>query len=152
MGVDTQLYISHRWNVEDVRDVLTRRLGYKVKTELSDSSPTYFRLIFNTGGEYDRILHVHTDSEIGGFPAINMNFRSNDEGIAILRKLAESFGGLFAEEDCSGTFEEIQAPDQGNAAYVLKECLKTNPRAGSDTDTLVEMLRSESWSRVKGKK
>lgn len=145
MGVDSHLYVSKRWNVSDIRDILTKRMGLKVTTRFHDFALDYVILHFEVEeGEY-RSLNVHSDTNVGGFPAMLLSFRSNEQGIKILRKIAETTGGIFQEEDCSGDMQEIQPPDEGNASFVVKECLKANPRCGDDEKVLAVMLTEGSW-------
>lgn len=147
MGVDTELYISKRWKVSDIREVAERRLGYKTKLRFHDFAPDYVKIDLYKGAELHRSLNVHTDSTIGGLPAVNINLRSNEEGYAILKGLAEVFGGLFQEADCDSDFIEIQPPEGEDGEFLLKECLKTDPACGRDSKLLGDMLINETWAK-----
>lgn len=145
MGVDTKLYISQRWGVRDIQDVVKSRLGFETKLRFHDFAPDYVTLDLLKGAEIHRMLHIHTDSTIGGLPSVLISLRSNEEGCAILKGLSEVFGGLFQENDCGNDFEEIQPPDGEDGEFLLKECLKKDPRTGQDSELLAEMLKKETW-------
>jgi len=129
MGVDTKLYISHRWNINDIKDVLQNRLNCDVKITFNEFAPNYVNLHFK-----ERMLHIHTDSQVSGFPAILLSFRSNPEGIGILELLAETFGGILQVQDCNNDALIFDQPDYGNNAFLLNEALKNDPRSGNDLE------------------
>lgn len=139
MGVDTRLYINNRWNINDIKDVIEDRFNTKVKINFHEFAPDYITLEFKAFDE-DRMLHVHRDTEIAGFKATKLDFRSNDNGHKILRTLAETFGGLFNENDFNDDFEAYGSPDYGNAQFLINEAIKKDPSIGMDKAKLINFL------------
>lgn len=144
MGVDTRLNISQRWKVQDIRDVIENRLGYKTSITFHDFAPDFVSLTFGTE-DLARKLSVFTNSTVGGLPCVTLSFRSNEQGHKILRSLAEVFGGMFQESDCDSDFVEIQPPDGEDGEFFLKSCLKKNPESGRDEKLLAQMLKDGAW-------
>jgi len=146
MGVDTKLYINRDWTVQDVRDVLKNRLGIETKTIFHDWAPDYVVLRFPSKYEKcDRLLHVHTKTHVAGFPAMGLDFRSNPEGIGILRVLAETFGGLFQEQDVTEDFQAFQKPGHGNIDFVLKEAVKKEPELAENIEQMAQFIVEGKW-------
>lgn len=150
MGVDTKLYIGQQWNIEDIKDVIEKRFDVPVTYEFHHFAPDYVVLKFQLrSAEHERGLHVHTKSHVGGLPAISLSFRSNDEGIQILKTLAETFGGLFTESDCGNTFEEYQKPGEGNIDFIIKEALKSDPTLSEGDYRMVQYIGEKKWMEHK---
>lgn len=153
MGVDTKLYISNRWNVKDIRDVISLRFGVKTEIKFHDYAPDYMTIHFKLPeAENARMLNVHTDSMVGGFKAIQLNFRSNPEGCKVLKTLAKTFGGLFQESDTTDDFIEFRTPSNGDADFILNEALKHDPKLGRDSKKLGQFVLTEGWNKDISKK
>lgn len=146
MSVDTRLYISHRWNVKDICDVITLRFGVETAIKFNDWAPDYMTVHFRLpDSETGRMLHVHTDSMIGGFKAIQVGFRSNPEDHKILKTLAKTFGGLFQESDTTEDFEAFNIESNGNVDFIVNEALKSNPKLGRNTQQIAKFIADEGW-------
>jgi hypothetical protein len=146
MGVETKLYISNRWNVKDICDVISLRFGVRTDIKFHDWAPDYMTVHFKLPqSENGRMLHVHTDSMVGGFKAIQMNFRSNPEGCKILETLAETFGGLFQESDTTDDFKEFRTNSNGEVDFIVNEALKSDPKLGRDFQQMARFIANEGW-------
>lgn len=151
MGVDTRLFISNRWSVKDLADVIEKRFGCKPVVRVHQWAPDYLNIDFSVEGE-QRMLHVHTNSEYGGFQGWSISLRSNDQGIRVLTEVAKTFGGFLCEADTDSTFVEFSAPDHGDAAFLLNEALKDNPELGRDVKALAEWLKNWKVEREQERK
>lgn len=145
MGVDTKLFISHRWNVSDIRDVLQKFSEHKIKTEFHDFAPDYVTLNFTTRAGNDRLLHIFTDTQIGGIKSIGMHMHADLESQMILMALAETFGGMYQPKDNVEQFEAYQPTSEGNIDFIVNEALKHSPKLGHDYKGMAEFLSKEKW-------
>ena len=146
MGVDTKLYISPSWTVEDIKEVIEKRFSVQTKIEFHDWSPDYVILRFGlAGAEYQRSLNIHTKTSVGGFPAFSLGLRSNQDGCLILQTLAKTFGGLYQEADTNDDFEAFSKPGEGNIDFVVKEALKDDPSLGNDSKEMASYIAEEKW-------
>lgn len=146
MGVDTKLYIGHSWRIQDVKEVIEKRFSVPVKVECHEWAPEYVSLVFTMpGSENARTLHVFTDTTVGGIPALQLNFRANEEGHEILKTLAKTFGGLFQEYDTGDDFQEFQKPGEGNIDFVIKQAIKDDPSLGQGGKDMAAYLVEEKW-------
>jgi hypothetical protein len=147
MGVDTKLYIGRQWSLEDIKDVIEKRFSVPVTFVFHDFAPDYVSMKFKlTHREYERELHVHTHTFVGGLPAIGLGFRSNPESTEVLRTLAKTFGGLFQEEDTTDIFQEYSKPGEGNIDFVIKQAIKDDPKLGHDDEGIVRYIAEKKWS------
>lgn len=140
MGVDTRLFISDRWDIADVRNLIAKRFDTKVVTNFHDFAPNYVTLSFTAKG-VDRMLHVHTNYEMSGFKGTLLDFRANEHGIETLRTLAETLGGWFSEADTDDVFEAYRMPGSGNNEYLLKESIIESPEHGDNKEKLIDFLK-----------
>lgn len=145
MGVDTTLFISNRWNAQDIQQVIEKRFNTKVKLHFHDFAPQYISMQFHLSGNEDRTLNVFTDSELGGFKGISMSFTSNEEGQEVLQTLAKTFGGFFQKSDCDGDYGAFNAPDHGEIAFIVNEAIKSNPALGREHEQMAEYILKEKW-------
>jgi len=122
MGVDTRLYISHNWSIEDIKDVLKARFGYNIYLLFTENAPQYVRLVFDTA-KGARQVNVHTDSALGGFQAIQLNMGSDEESQKILKVLAHTFGGFYQEADGDNNFGAFRYPADGDVDWIVKQAL-----------------------------
>jgi hypothetical protein len=146
MGVDTRLFISHNWSLEDISHVISRRYSTKVKFKFCDPVADLTWLLFELGGD-ERQLSVFMDSEIGGFRAISLSMRSNPPANRLLKTLAQTFGGLYQDGDTTDSFEEYQNPGQGEMNWILKEAIKSDPELGKDPKAMADYLLKEGWKK-----
>jgi hypothetical protein len=123
MGVDSKLLISARYNVKDVIKVLK---GLGVTNIEEDHKGDHSFLRFEVPGhEYKRQLYVAFSTEYGGLESTLLRYRSNPEGIELLRKIAAVTGGFLNENDYNSDFEMIQSPHDGNVNFILKHTILT---------------------------
>lgn len=142
MGTDTGLYLSNRWDIEDVMAVIENHLD--VKPELRHTSmPTYNLLVFEYQGE-TRQLNIHTscDTPLGKFMQINLGkWGKCDE---IITTIAEVLGGLYFEQDTDGKFEFIDGrlSENDKLSYHLKHAVIEDK-----AETLLDVAKSiRKWN------
>lgn len=146
MGVDTRLYISREWGIQDVVDVLCKRFDIRAEIEFHAFAPEYITLNFEVPSNgRQRSLHIFLNSNVGGFPAINLNFHSDPEGQEILKILAKTFGGLFQETDCYNDFEVFRKPGEENIDFVVREGIKHDPTLGDKCEEMAKYIAEEKW-------
>lgn len=122
MGVDSNLLINSKYNAKDVVKLL-KALGIKDIKE--DHKGDHSFLTFELEGSYTRQLYVAQSSEYGGVTGTILSYRSNDEGIALLKKIAKVLGGFLQEQDCDEQWESFHSPHAGSAEFVLKHTILT---------------------------
>ena len=138
MGIDAHLYLNTRWGLDDIVAVIERTQGEKPQiTSHHDFAPGYFTFAFN-----GRMLNVHTQTQLPTGTVTLLSFRSNPQGIKILRDIAETFGGILMESDSDGNCEIIEGNmDEENAlAYFLKYAIAYD---GIDPDDLAALVNSK---------
>jgi hypothetical protein len=137
MGVDSNLLINAKYNVKDVVKLITA-LGAKNIEErhLGDHSFVTFDV---EGMGYRRQLYV-AQSASYGVEATLLMWRSNEEGIAFLKKIAAVVGGLLLESDSTSDFEGFQSPHEGNAEFVLKHTILTKAVTSKEADVMVDAM------------
>lgn len=149
MGVDTRLFINKSWTIEDIKEVIQKRFSVPVKLNFHDWAPDYITMEFQLPkAENARLLHIHTNSFVGGLPAINIGFRSNPEGHEILKTLAKTFGGLFQEADTGDEFKEFQKPGEGNIDFVVRQAIKDDPSLGQGGEEMASYISEEKWRQT----
>jgi hypothetical protein len=148
MGVDTRLYVNSSWTVQDIKEVIEKRLNVPVEVKFNDFAPDYICLVFAASvfpNSPKRMLNVHTKSDVGGFPAILLSLSANEEGHRILKTIAQTLGGLFNTHDTEDTYEEYEKPGKGNIDFIVKEAIKDNPKMGDDDKMMARYLENEGW-------
>lgn len=135
MGIDTHLYISYRFEVEDVKTVLEKHLGCEnVKIENSHT-PSMFIVPFTFEGE-NRGMHVH-HTHLPTGPCLMLSLGHNEQATRIMRTIARAIGGILEENDCTGKMEVIDGKlsDENGLQYFLKWAVLNNKMPG---DTIPE--------------
>jgi hypothetical protein len=139
-----RLYISKEWSVTDIADVLQRRLETKVKIEFHDWALDYITLNLEYMGA-TLFFHVHSDVHVAGLSARLISTHAGYEGILVLKKLADTFGGLYQESDTTEEFEAIPKPGEGNIDFVVRQAIKHNPELGSNDEAMAAYIKEEQW-------
>jgi hypothetical protein len=134
MGVDSNLLINAKYNVKDVVKVLTG-LGIKISREEHKGDHSF--LVFDLESLV-RTLYVARSTEYGGLDGTVLSFGSNEEGIALLKKIAAVTGGFLREGDCDNNWESIDSPHESNVDFVLKHTILT--KAIADGQELCEKV------------
>lgn len=129
MGVDSNLLINSKYNVKDVVKLITA-LGAKNIEEEHKGDHSFIR--FDLDGSYRRQLYVAQSSEYGGLSGTILSYRSNEEGIQFLKKIAKVVGGFLQESDCGDEWQAFYAPHGGNSEFILKHQILSNAIDKSD--------------------
>ena len=146
MGLDRRLFISNRWDVEDVKDTLESLFDTKVKY-VPTHSPDYTTLNFSVG-EDQRSMSVFTGYEVGGFKGVLLSLGAGGKSDEILRAVAERLGGFYNEQDCDSNFVEYSYNASGSLEYLLKDAVKTGATDGRNSEAFREYLKkSEEESK-----
>lgn len=128
MGVDANLFLSHKWEVRNIQDILKNHLGItEQKIEFHTWSPDYMTISFDFKTEA-RTLHVHTRSDLGGFKGILLSLRAWGNAVEILTAIANVTGGFLVPQDCEEECLIINEAEQGNLKFLVDHALIENDR------------------------
>lgn len=124
MSVDTHLYISQRYDLEDVMTILKNHLGIedaKINFSNVTSAPQMFTINF-TFNKKSRMMFCHTNSHLPTGPCILLSLGCNDDAVTIMKGIANVIGGLLEENDCNGNVEIINGGtwEEDGIDYFLK--------------------------------
>ena len=126
MGLDANLFISNKWSVRNIQEILKNHLDIEEqKLNFHEFEPNYVTVSFTYKNE-DRGLHIHINATRAGFMGVLLSLRAWGNSEEILRGIAKVTGGFFAMEDCSGTYEEIEDPEDGNLRFLVDLALIEN--------------------------
>ena len=122
MGVDTGLYLSNRWSLDDLRDVIEKHLGCPVEIKsTTNSMPDYHLFIFTYKGE-KRQLNVHCaiNTPLGRFTLIALGKWGHSE--EILQSIGEVLGGLYYDNDYDNKMDWLtgKLDEDNNLSYHVK--------------------------------
>jgi hypothetical protein len=146
MGLDRKLFISNRWDVEDVKDTLESLFSTKVKYEATHS-PDYSMLHFTVGDD-QRSMSVFTGYEVGGFKGVLLSLGASGKSNEIFKALAERLGGFYNEQDCDSNYVEYPFIASSSLEYLLKDAVKTGATDGRSSEAFREYLKkSEEESK-----
>ena len=126
MGVDTGLYLSNRWDLDDLKNVIENHLGCPVKIESTLASfPNYQVFNFTYKGE-QRSLNVHsaTMTPLGRFTLITLK-QTFGHANEILKSIAEVLGGLYYDNDYDGDMQWIEGKlsEEDKLSYHIKHAI-----------------------------
>jgi hypothetical protein len=149
MGVDRRLFISNRWNVQDVKETVESLFDLKIDYQPTHS-PDYATLLFKLGEDENRQLNVHINYEHGGFRGLLLTLSTYGKSEEILKGLAERLGGFYNHEDFNDTWEEFPYVAAGDLEFLVKKAVKTGATDGRDSvkfrEYLVESEKAhEAW-------
>lgn len=149
MGVDTNLWISARWEVDDVRDILIREYGTSVRYTTHDMIPTMVGVHFSVGKE-ERMMYFHHSvrTPLGTCHLLSLNFHGLS--VEVMRKIAGVLGGLLQENDCNEQYELIEGNmSEGDALpYFIKYAIIHD---GANPDSLADLKETISkWTEKIG--
>jgi|SRR5208337_1936485 len=120
MSVDTRLYLSNRWNLDDVIGVINHHLcpDDPVKAQPSDHCASFGHL--QGAKAWFGWYHLDAETPLGRF--ILLSCGQTDTNIKKLRAIGGVLGGLLEESDCEGNLEFIRGrlTDEDGLQYHLK--------------------------------
>ncbi len=149
MGIDSTLLINAKYTVKDVVKVLTA-LGIESIEEDHKGDHSFLR--FELKDSYKRQLLVMQDGNNGGLDSLLLSYRMNPEGIELLRKIAKVTGGFLQADDSTDAWEEIQAPHDGNAKFILKHQILTRALTSADSKDLADRVAEATGYQRPGRK
>jgi len=126
MSVKTELYISNRFSIYDIKNVIESHLDAEVKidqTGIPDLLEFYFTLKGDT-----RLMSVHINADAIIGKATLLRLGSNEEGKEIMLTIAKVTGGLYVPEDTSDDCQMIRGmlSDEDGLPYFIKDAIIHN--------------------------
>jgi hypothetical protein len=122
MGVNTQLLINSKYQINDIVRVIERTRQTKVTVNTTHDY-NYLRLSFKdgvTGEERDMSIFLNCTKSIGNFTLLDLGMWGSSVGI--MENIAEVFGGLICENDCEDKWEFINGVmNENNSLFLWKE-------------------------------
>jgi hypothetical protein len=146
MSIDTGLYLSNRWDLDDLKDVIENHLGCPVEIKsTTDSMPSYHIFNFTYKNEY-RSLNVHhaTMTPLGRFILITLK-QTYGHASEILKAIGEVLGGLYYDNDCDMNLEWItgKLDENDKLSYHIKHAITENK-----AETLLDVAKSiRKWNK-----
>ena len=152
MGVDTHLFISNRFSVEDVETILKCRLACQDVKVNHSHTPEMSTITFKMGGNH-RNMFVHYRYHLPTGPVLLLSLGFNDQAVMIMRTIAENIGGILEENDCVGTMESINGhlSDEDGLQYFLKWSVINNKLPDNTIRELNQAIHDWYDSFEKGK-
>lgn len=138
MGLDRRLFVSDRWDVQDVQETLENLFDTKVEY-VPTHSPDYSILNFTVDGDV-RSMSLFQGYEVGGFKGLLMTLGASGQSDRIFKSLAERLGGFYNEYDSDSNFVEYQYVASGNLEFSLKQAVKTGATDGRNSEAFREYL------------
>ncbi len=124
MGVDTELIINSKWEVEDIRDIIKSHFELEGEIKIDNTHcSTYHTLQFKLkSGEFNRCMNVHYNTLTPLGMATILTLSHGKEAINIMQTIGDIIGGYFMENDCDGKLEECHGllNEHNGLAYFLK--------------------------------
>lgn len=152
MSQSTKLYLSKRWELRDIIEVMENHLDLKEQTRIKKNiakkyyiekfkievAPSYDFTFWNLNFVYNNhnrqmVVFPNTDLCIGNLWELHLGY--NDEALEIMTKIAEVLGGLLEENDCSDKgIKEIQGMirETDGLPYFLKHAIIENKLKDND--------------------
>ena len=107
MGTSTKLYVSSRWQIEDIKTIIENK--FKVEVTVKDCveiSIGMFQFMF-TFKQQNRMMSIFSNSETPLGSAIQLNMSYNDDSIIIMETIAGILGGIIQKRDYEETYMMI---------------------------------------------
>jgi len=139
MGVDTKLFLSHRWQPSEIVKVLERTQGIEVETKSYGGINVIGTYTLEFEGRHI-IMLCDGSTPIG--PAIELIARSRPETIQMFRNIADVFGGILQPEDDREVYEFIDGAmfEENALPYFVRYAIIND---GIDPDNIEALLESK---------
>ena len=136
MGVDTKLYLSTRWEADDIKTVLERTSGETVTVRSNHGIAVGF-YSFDVG---NRSIWVHLNYHTAVGPLTMLAMRADEESHLLLRRVALTLGGLFMRYDSDEQCELIEGAmnEHDGLPYFVKYAIVNDGIDPRDIDALAE--------------
>lgn len=152
MGTMTKLYISKKYSFEDLKDVMESYLPLEIQARqkkniagkyyvekfkvevIPTHSPDFVNFQFKYKGKF-RTMGVFNNTDLAVGNMYELHIGCNDEGIEIMKTIANVFGGLLERNDSSNNgIENILGLFSENSGlpYYLKYALIHNQLKNED--------------------
>lgn len=142
MGVDTHLYLSNRWRLEDVIEVINQHIciDSPVQAKPSDHCATFGSL--QSPGNWFCGYHLETDTPLGRF--LMLSLRHSDAAVERMKTIARILGGALEERDCDGNIEFIDGrlSDESQLQYHLKYAVIHGHSGETDREGINGLINS----------
>lgn len=161
MGVDTKLYISHRFNLQDVMDVIQ----YHVIPNLFNNEgevkfvPGHDECGYITFGNQNnrhRSMFYYPKSKTPLGTAIYLSLGHDEQAIKIMTCIAKVLGGLVQEVDNNDNMKMYNGRliEEDGLSYFLKYSVIHDCNDGKDLDELKETIKKweEKYRQKRGGK
>lgn len=138
MGVDTKLYLNTKWELNNIIELIEYIKGEKIEVISNHSfAPGYF--CFNLS---KRMIHVHTYTHTPLGEATLLDMHSDDESHELFKKIAETLGGIYIENDCDDKCEMMQGRtwDENGLQYFLKYAIVHDDIADDDIEGFLKSM------------
>lgn len=99
MGVDTKLFISSQYTVQEVKTVIEKSFQTQVIIDTTND-PNYVRLSFSIQGDVRRSLSLFNSYTYNGFSGTLLGLDHSGRAVEIMECLAKVFGGFLQPNDC----------------------------------------------------
>lgn len=142
MSVDTRLFVSNRWRVSDIQEVLENISGKKVKYS-STHCPDYSVLNFTYKTE-KRSMNVFANAELCGFVGNYMSLGSWGLSAEIMTKIAERLGGFLNLQDVNNEFQGFPTLGEGDLDFHLKHAIINGETDGKDLEDFTKKAKAYS--------
>jgi len=140
MGAVTKLYISRKWELEDIKTVMENYLDLKERKKTINKRPQSYKIdVINTSvlemtqfnftyNNNLRTMAIFTHSDFAE-NYYGLHLGHNDEAIEIMTKIANVLGGLLESNDCGENgVEKISGMlhEDDGLAYFIKYSILHN--------------------------
>lgn len=147
MGVDAKLFISSRYQIHEIITIITKNFDSKVRYDAGlTTNPNYCRLTFNViipGGQEERMMHMHTNYNRGGFLGTLLDLGAWGQSKEILTTIAEITGGFLELDDSTGIIEEVQNQADNNIGFLLQQAMIEGKCDGRNVANFIKYLKEK---------
>lgn len=127
MAVCTKLFISSRWDANDIMDVVKAEFDAKAKFRLHDFAPNFVTIQFTYAGSEPRQLSIHSSVDRAGFTGTLLDLNLNGSAEKIMNIFALRFGGFLNASDMNETyvaFEGSIGSESNDMDFWVKQAAK----------------------------
>ncbi len=149
MGVDTKLYISSKWEIRDIANVMETYVhiikGSLIVKHANLSKSLMYSLMFRMENGDNRHMYVHPESDTPLGPCTTLSLSAWGEAVEIMTAIAKVLGGILEKEDCSGMCEMMHGStwDKDGIPWFINEALiKGDMEDNDDIDGLVQFIKN----------
>lgn len=152
MSVDRRLFISHTWEPEDIKELLSTLPEVSELKIINSHTPSYVIISFkydgNTKDEH-RQLSFHYNAKHSGFVGHLLTLGAYGSSETILNAIAKRVGGFYNVQDCDNAWEAVEYSAQSNLEFMVRHSVVRGKCDGKDFDTFAADYKAEtaSWQK-----